>query len=571
MVGLKRTLALLFIGVYLAGCSLGGPALDVPLGPVEPDLEQVEATLESMTLQQKIGQLILAGFEGDQMTPETCQYLQQVMPGGVTFQHGNLQTPEQARALIQDVEECIGAVQPVPLLLSVAHEGETINRFLSGATSFPTALALGATGDPTEAYQTSKAASAELAYSGFNMVLGPVADVLLNPDSVVLSDRTFGGQTYQVDLFVEQAVKGYLEGGLIPAVKHFPGHGGVAEDSHEVLPIDNAGRSELEEDYLPPFRIALQAGAPVVMLSHVAYPAISGAEEPATLSPKIIELLRKDLGFRGVILSDSMRMKAVTPEKVGVHRTSLQAIQTGVDMVLLNWQGHAIATHEYLVDAVLEEKLSEERVDEAVRRILILKASWGLQPYAYLDTPPPDWQANAELAERAGERAVTVIKDVESWIPIPTELKRILVLAPDSTWDLLAELRQKMEQRGHSVEFVTYPPPWNGPVQDQELLDRLPQLAAGHDLVIAFTWEAHLNRLENGDTWQTTAVNSLNASGVPLVVIAINSPTDILEFPQVPAFVAMFGSTAGQERALVGALTGEWTPQGYNPLPSIYP
>ncbi len=211
-----------------------------------------------------------------------------------------------------------------------------------------------------------------------NLILGPVADVLTNFDNEVVSQRTYGGSTDQVSQFVTRAVEGYRQAGLIPVLKHFPGHGGVAGDSHREMPIDYTSLDAIRQVYLPPFQAGMQAGAPVVMLSHVSYPGIDdGAEIPATVSNNVVRLLREEMGFTGVILSDAMRMRAVTQVMTSAE-AALQGIQAGIDLLLVTRPQDATETLNWLLDGFEQGRLTEERIDEAVRRVLTLKANRNL-------------------------------------------------------------------------------------------------------------------------------------------------------------------------------------------------
>lgn len=532
--------------------------------------EWVEATLAGMTLEDKIGQLIIAGVDGDIVTPETCRYIEGLRPGGITLGSANMPDPEALRLFTAGLQECARQAGLPPLLVTLAHEGEYVDRFLRGTTTFPAALAQGATGDPQVAYQAALASGQELAYSGVNLILGPVADVLINYDNEVVSQRTYGGDAGQVSQFVAQAVRGYLDAGLTPVLKHFPGHGGVAGDSHRILPVDRASMEQIRAVYLPPFQSGLSAGAPVVMFSHVSYPVLEdGRQLPATLSPGVVSLLRDEVGFDGVILSDAMRMKAVTQVMTSAE-ASLQGVQTGIDLLLLTQPDEAQATYAWLLDGFKQGRLTQERIDEAVRRVLTLKAGRNFSNPPG-DSPVPDWQANQELAYAFGERSVAVLKEGADLVPIPKELTEVLIIGPDEDWDLYAALDAGLKENGHAPAFARYPVPWFGKIQDEELRSDLPVRAAGYDIVLLFTWQAHLNRLDYEDTWQVELVENLRQTGVPLVVIAIKSPTDILEFPQVSTYLAMFGSTPGQEQALVDVLLGQMQPQGGNPLPGLLP
>ncbi len=523
-----------------------------------------------MSLEDKIGQLIIAGIDGDVVTAETCRYIEQLRPGGITLGSDNMPDPETLRQFTAGLQECARQAGLPPLLVTLAHEGEYVDRFLRGTTTFPAALAQGATGDPQVAYQAALASGQELAYSGVNLILGPVADVLTNYDNEVVSQRTYGGDAGQVSQFVSQAVRGYLDAGLLPVLKHFPGHGGVAGDSHRILPVDRSSIEQIRAAYLPPFQSGLSAGAPVVMFSHVSYPVLEdGRELPATLSPGVVSLLRDEVGFDGVILSDAMRMKAVTQVMTSAE-ASLQGVQTGIDLLLLTQPEEAQETYAWLLDGYRQGRLTQARIDEAVRRVLALKEGCNLNVSADA-SPAPDWQANQDLAYALGERSVAVLKEGADLVPIPKELTDILIIGPDEDWDVYAALSEGLQENGQTATFARYPVPWFGKIEDEQLRYDLPIRAAGYDLVLLFTWQAHLNQLDYEDTWQADLVENLRQTGVPLVVVAIKSPTDILEFPQVSNYLAMYGTTPGQEGALIDVLLGRTQPQGGNPLPGLMP
>jgi beta-N-acetylhexosaminidase len=550
-----------------ASASSTAPA--VPTAAVQAG-DWVEAALAGMSLEQKIGQMLVISLDGEQLSPEMCQLVQGLAPGGVIYGWQNVANPHQVRSLSAGLQGCAEAAGSPPLLLTLDHEGQYINRFDEVATMFPAALALGAAGDPELAGQVALAAGRELAYSGVNMVLGPVADVLLDYDNGVVSQRTFGGDTELVSRFVARSVSGYREAGVIAALKHFPGHGGVAGDSHDELPVDQADLPTLESAYLPPFRSGIEAGAQVVMFAHVAYPRVSGSELPATHSLEIVRLLRQGLGFQGIIISDAMNMKGVTGGgKISVQKASLEAVKAGVDLLLITAPGQVQRTYDFLLDAAREGDLPAERVDSAVRYILNVKAASGLSAFPLPQPPEPDWQANANLALEAGRRSLTLYYDDAGVVPLPAGVQKILVIAPESDWEFYPILEAALAQRVADPEFVYYPEPWSAPVDDGGALEALPAKAAGADLVLFFTWQVHLNRVDFDDDWQSEMAQRLVDTGKPVVIVSLKSPTDLLGLPRAAAFLAMFGTTTGQSQALLDALTGSWEPVGQNPLPNL--
>ncbi len=529
----------------------------------------VEEVLEAMSLEQKIGQMLMMGVEGKSATPEVCQQVSNLTPGAIVYRTGNASDPDQLRRFSEDLQECAESAGLIPLWIAMDHEGQYVNRFESGATVFPAAMAQGATADPTSAYHNALLAGQELAYSGINMVLGPVADVLLDYDNSVISTRSFGGDTFQVSQFVSQAVAGYLQSGLTSVVKHFPGHGGVSADTHYEAASDPVDLPSLREAYLPPFQSGLQAGASVVMFGHVTYPTIDGSGLPATLSPTMVSLLREELGFQGVILTDSMGMAAITSDSRSPGDAALQAVNAGVDMLLASSANTAQASYDTLVQAVQQGTIPIERINLSVRRILTAKSARDLKKYPVIQGSQPDWEIDQQAAFETGYRSVALLKDATGLIPLPANAQRILIIGPVDGWGLYPVIGKALERTGHTYQLVTYSGPWNGPIPDQDLLERLPTQAAGYDLTIVFTWDAHINHLLNNDSWQVKLVERLHQATDQLVVVGLKSPTDLLEFPQVPTFLATFGTTAGQIQGLVDSLVGIWIPTGSSPLPGL--
>jgi len=527
-------------------------------------------TLSNMSLDEKVGQVLLTGVAGEQTSQEVCDLITQLRPGGIFYMPANIQSPDQLRLFSTGMQECAAMASNLPLFIALDHEGGSMDHFSSGATHFPTALAIGATDNPGMAYQAALASGKELAYSGINLLLGPVADVLTNPDNRLFALRTYGSNVDQVKLYVTEAVEGYSNAGIIPSLKHFPGHGGVsAFYATKQLPVDESSGQYIASNYLPPFWEGMQAGAPVVILSHVSYPRITASYTPASLSPEIISLLRDQMHFEGVVMSDAiLSTEGITTEGRDVPEAALQAFKTGVDLLLIPEASEAIKTRHRLIQAIEQGDLTEERLDEAVRRILAVKASWGLKEFPLPTTPEPDWQANNRLAEEIGDHSIVTYKDDSGLIPIPASIRRILVIGPDTNWSFWSDLKTTLESLGAVVDLVTFSPPWEGVVEERQLLQTLPQEAEKYDLTILFTWQAYLDSLGK-DAWQAKLGKRLSRLDKPAIVVALDSPTDIFAFPNISAFLATMGVTDGQMQALIDVLIGRNVPSGINPLRGV--
>jgi len=529
----------------------------------------VQETLNQMTLNQKVGQLIMMGVDGTGMTSGVCSQIDSISPAGIVYRSGNVNTPAQLRELSAGLQNCAQGSGIPPLLISLDHEGQYVNRFSSGVTYFPSAMAQGASGNPQTAYQIALLTGNELRYSGVNMVLGPVADVLLNLDNSVISTRAFGGNAELVSAYVSQAVQGYQDSGLIPVLKHYPGHGGTKEDSHYKFPVDEASRESVHNDYLPPFTAGIEAGAQVVMTSHVAFLSIDPEGNPTTLSEPVLSLLKDDLAFEGVILTDSMGMGAIRSAEGSITRASIKAIKRGADLLLITSPVQAQQVQQKIVEAVQEGKITQERLDDAVTRILLLKATKGLKKFPVAHPSAPDWAQNANQVYGLSQGMVALFRDQADLIPIPGQLKNILLVGPPDGWGLYPVLESALRNNGHSVVRINYPGPWSGAIADGGLKNNILAQASGYDLVIVLTWESHLNNINYGDTWQPSLVQGLLEGGKPLIVVALKSPTDILDFPEVLTYLATFGTTSGQIKGLTDILLGQVLYSGVNPLPQL--
>jgi len=544
------------------------PAAASPTPAALPPAENLNAEIPvSLSLPQKVGQMLLVGVGGKEITATECQIIRDLAPGGIAFHGGNVTDPQQLSRLIAGLKNCANPSTP-PMFFAMDHEGQYINRFENGVSIFPSPLAQGATGNPELVRQAAFASGQELSSMGINMILGPVADVLTNLDNLVIGERAFGGDAQQVGEMVGSAVTGYMQSGVTPVLKHFPGHGGVSVDSHNALPVDNALAQTLSASYFPSFQKGLSASAPVVMLSHVVFPQIDPNGLPTSLSRPSVDLLRTQFQFDGVILTDDINMGALQTLGKDVPTLATESIRAGVDMVIILPLSEAQAAQQKIISAVEQGQIPAAQIEASAQRILRLKQQQGMSQ-TYPPAAQPDWQANANLAQSIGYQSIYVLKNFDNLIPISPTVKSVFIIAPPDNLDLDAVLSAELQARGLQFQFAHYNAPWLGISGDEALIQSFAAQAAGYDLVLMFTWQAHANRLLYGDTWQGSMVNAIQQSGVPLIVASLKSPTDVLEFPTVKTHVASFGTTTGQIQGLVDVLTGKASATGINPLPKL--
>ena len=344
--------------------------------------EQALEILSSMTLTEQIYQMFIVNPEQltkaavqTQAGSATEQALQNYPVGGIVYFADNIQTPEQVKKMIGNSQ----SYSRIGLFIAVDEEGGRVARIGKnsnmGTTSFPSMKVIGDTGDTDNAYNVGYTIGIEIAELGFNLDFAPVADVDSNPDNPVIGDRSFSTDPIVTSSMVSAAVQGFKDSGILCTLKHFPGHGDTATDSHKGYTELNKTLEELHKVELVPFQNGIAAGAEFVMVGHISAPQITGNDIPASLSNTMINILRNDLDFSGLIITDSMQMKAITKRYSSGH-AAVMAIQAGVDIILMpeNLQ-EAV---EGILEAIQTGSIPENRIAESVAKILETKIRAGI-------------------------------------------------------------------------------------------------------------------------------------------------------------------------------------------------
>ena len=348
--------------------------------------EAAQLLLDGMTLEEKVYQLFIVSPEqlrgsGGTVT-QSDSVLQTALAsrpvGGVIFFAANIQTPNQTTGLISDLQ----AASRYGLFIAVDEEGGTVARLgrnpSMGTTAFPPMGEIGATGDPAQAYNVGLTIGRDIRQFGFNLDFAPVADVNSNPNNPVIKDRAFSSDPHIAAEMVAACVEGFRASGVLCTLKHFPGHGDTATDSHYGSASSSKTLEELQACEFLPFKSGIDAGAGVVMLGHIALPNVTGNDMPATLSYEITTgILRNQLGFRGLIVTDAMSMAAIT-NRFSSGPAAVQALKAGADLILMPASLDGAVSG--IIDAVRSGEVSEERLNESVYRILYTKLAQGIIP-----------------------------------------------------------------------------------------------------------------------------------------------------------------------------------------------
>ena len=331
----------------------------------------IEEQLSKMTLEEKIGQMLIVSDYSTSVDEELKNKLIELKPGGFILFKENFESYEQTEKLIND----INSTAEIPMFISIDQEGGRVQRLkeLSDQkiTAIPSMYQLGLTNDTELATDIGRVVGEELRVFNINLDFAPVLDILSNPDNTAIKDRSFGTTSEQVSKMALSFSHGLTSTGIIPVYKHFPGHGDTLKDSHDELPVITKTKEELMELEFKPFIDAINDGAQMIMVGHLAIPKIVGNNTPASLSRIIVtELLKEELGFDGLVITDALNMEALT-ENYTEEEIYIKAINAGVDILLMpNFDQRTI---EIIAHAVQNQQISEEKIDDSVRKILGLK------------------------------------------------------------------------------------------------------------------------------------------------------------------------------------------------------
>jgi beta-N-acetylhexosaminidase len=535
----------------------------------------VESTLKKMTLREKLGQMLMPYYFGTFTAAEGAEYkslvheVEENHVGGLIV--GTIRGPLGIeRSQVYPTAELTNELQrraKVPLLIGADFESGTGMRLDEG-TSFPSAMAVGATNDPKLAYTIGKVIALESRAAGVHWIFAPDADVNNNPDNPIINIRSFGENPKSVGEFVAQEIRGIEENGGLATAKHFPGHGDVSVDSHLALPTVPGDRKQLEATELVPFRAAIGASVGSVMPGHLAVPAFEpDASVPATTSRNILTgLLRDELKYKGLVVTDAMDMGGVT-SRYPPGEAAVRAVEAGADVLLMPPVPDAAMAG--LERAVRSGRITEKRVDESVRRILQAKSRLGLDRNRMADIEHLDEKfARPEFAAQAqsiADRGVTLLRDTPHLLPLDAAkpLRVLLVslaadadpypgetIEPEIRWrvDSLKALRADIQFA--TVSTLKLPP------------------TDSYDVAIAALFVRVADRKGNVGLpdEQRAFVNQMIAAGKPTVVIAFGNPYLIEGFPGAKTWLAEFSTNSVSQAAAVRALFGQVAMQGQIPV-----
>jgi beta-N-acetylhexosaminidase len=574
-------------------------ALSVAITPSAAAQDRwIAKTIRGMSLEEKVGQLFVANVYGetantkaeDDVSANQALYGQQIRNanqlidryklGGIVYFRwtNNLDEPAQIARLSNGIQEA-ALRQPakIPMLIATDQEHGVVSRVWAPATEFPGNMALGATRRETDSYDAAQVTATELGALGINQNYAPVADVNINPLNPVIGVRSFGESPELVSDMTAAAVRGTEDAGVSSTLKHFPGHGDTVTDSHTGVPWIFHTREQWGQIDAPPFRAGIAAGADMVMTAHVVMPELQSdcdvatqvGCDPATLDREILTgLLRGELGYGGVVVTDALNMAGVR-EKYGDARIPVLALKAGADMPMMIDTPTDTVSLEVAYNAVLHAvragELTEDRIDDSVRRVLELKVKRGLvdDPFvsvgkaaSRLGTPE-----HLAVAGRVGDHSVTLLTNDAGLLPLDaTAGQKVLVTgyrSVSSTSDAqpAAHLADALRQREVPVELFE-----TGSAPGSATIASAVSKAEASDVVVVATSNA------TGSQSQRDLVNALLATGKPVVLVATRNPYDIAALTQAPTYIASYSWTKPSMQAVARVLLGAVNPSGKLPV-----
>ncbi|MBI4042888.1 MAG: beta-N-acetylhexosaminidase [Deltaproteobacteria bacterium] len=538
---------------------------------------QAEGMMKKMDLSRLVGQMLIFGVPGRSVGALHREIFAKYAPGGIILYSRNLWRREQIQSFTLDLQELSQEFAGVSLLVAVDQEGGRVVRVREEGAILPSQMAIGATGSQRLAYLAGKATALSLLSLGIHANFSPVLDIQGAQTNPMIGVRSFGGDPELVTKLGYWHAKGMRDSGVLSVVKHFPGHGATVRDSHRGASQATQGAVAFEYSDLLPFRKVLRLGVDAVMTAHAAYPMLDGGKSrPATLSPLILtHLLREELGFDGLVITDDLEMGAIEKE-YEIGNAAVQAVLAGADMVMVAWTlQKQKRVHEALTQAVHNGVIPLERIEQSVRRILSIKNRYrdvnsrkleAYNPYPGEGHIPPTieklrWDEGKKRADSFSHRlqrviaeaSVTLLKNDKKILPLlpRSESQRIVLLSP-----LYRFTKSFLDSGLQQMKVIPLP-----------LLFR-----AGEAATFA---ERHEGDLRSADLIVVGVINRSQAQLVqlltlrhrqPVVAISFGEPEFYRWFPKVSAYLCAYSISPGVPEVAAEVALGLKPPRGKLPV-----
>ena len=514
---------------------------------------------EDLSPQEQLGQTLVAFVDVD--SAELVRpAIEQGKLGGVLIQWGNYSFKETRRLVDKLQSWAARSPHKIPLLVSIDYEGGTVYTPITlGFDYLPTNMLLAASQDEEKAATLAYLAGQQLRRAGVHINFSPVLDVNSNPRNPIIGVRSFGSDPQTVTKMGLALMSGFKAAGILPIVKHFPGHGDTAIDSHYSVPVVNTSKAELKRTHLAPFAAAIQQGVPGIMTGHVLYPALDNKEVASFSKPILQGLLRNEMGFKGLIVTDSLDMKGAT-QFCTIAGCAVRSLTAGADMVLLGRYIKPLALFDQ-INTQVQEKKAQPRVAQAARRIFETKKKLGLLDDTPRPVTTPIERAYKQTLAELSKEAVTLVRNWDGLLPFSPAKERPTVcaifFAPSRFADQLMHVSKPFMERNYRVR--TY----NAPLTPYEKdVNRALKCADGADLVVA----ASLQWADKVNLNQKRTIEKLKEQNPHLVLLSVMSPYDIPHYPGIGTVLATYGLNGFALQTAADIIVGNAQAQGVMPV-----
>ena len=515
--------------------------------------------LSELTLDQKIGQVLCFGYPGADPEKGMKELLRDTHMGGIIIFARNLKDCDSLRQTLMEVQEEAIRQDGAPLLIGIDQEGGLVTRLYKGATFFPGAMSTAAAGKVEYAYEIGKAMGAEMLALGINFNFSPVLDINTNPDNPIIGTRAYGDTREQVTVYASAYTKG-LQETVIATGKHFPGHGDTHQDSHLTLPKVDHPRERLDNEELYPFRQLVKEGIKAIMTTHIVFPAYDPSGLPATISEPILTgLLRKDMGFEGIIITDCMEMKAIS-DFYGTAEAVKMALNAGADMILVcHTRAVMLDCIAKLKEACLADPALMAKLDRAVERLLKYKGEIPATSDEATYRKVVGCEAHKELAAKVSRESMTVYKGkcpiykAEDKFTAVFFGSRPLTGVEDS--DVRSILERRFREEYKNAEIYSLPVNPSAEAAADLLTKIKPQ-----DKILIFSYNAALAEAQGKLIKQILDINPEAA------VISTRAPYDVRKFPDIKNYIIAYEQTPIATETIFKMLRGEFVPTGKAPV-----
>ena len=533
---------------------------------LQSDLDRVNKIINQMSLSQKIGQMFVVGLGGTTMPNDLSSAIENYNFGNVIYMAYNVTNPNTLSKMSDDIQNKMLKENNVPGFITIDQEGGRVIRLTNGGTHFVSNMAVAATNNINNGYLEGQAIGKELRNYGINCDFAPVLDVNNNPENPIIGIRSYSDNPVLVSLFGNKMIDGLQEANVMACSKHFPGHGNTSVDSHYGLPKITSSYDELYQTELAPFISAIANGIDSIMTTHIIFSAIDEIY-PATLSEKVLtDLLRKELGFNGIIYTDGMEMGAVTSNFGGYDKTAVLAVKAGVDILTYTSINTPKTAHKALTDAVKSGEISEERINESVRRILLKKLKYGLLDNCYAKNENINQllKDNEKLNNDFAIKGLTQVKG--EFNGLDKSLSTLLI-SPTSSYSLGDGLESNsfanyaynyLKDNGHkNLKYLTVDKNITSS-QQSEILN----IYKNYDQIVIAMSNVKTSNYVN----TINLINELTKTHKNVIIIALDTPYDMLSYSNVSNYICVYGYQRASVIALSKYLNGEFEAQGKSPI-----